>query len=85
MLYTLQGAYPRSLGCSACMWIYDRSCDARLVQSLTYGYLPSAEHCHCPLTSTHFRPTEGRRLSQPKWLVIIYRGCIRVNGHASQY
>jgi len=40
----------RSLGRSACRrWIYDRSCDARLVHSQTYGYLPRAEHCNCPL------------------------------------
>jgi len=56
--YTLQkckwGAYLPSLGSSACRWIYDRSCDARLVQSQTYGYLPSTEHCHCPLTSSYF-------------------------------
>jgi len=52
-LYTLQeckwGAHLPSLGRSACRWIYYRSCDARLVQSQTYGYLPSAEHCQCPL------------------------------------
>ena len=62
VLYTLQeckwGAHLPSLGNSACRWIYDRSCDARLVQSQTSGYLPSAEHCHCPFTSTYF-PSHG--------------------------
>jgi len=38
-----------SVGHSASRWIYDRSCDAPLVQSQTYGYLPSAVHCRCPL------------------------------------
>jgi len=48
------GAHLPALGHSAWSWIYDRSCDAQLVQSQTYGYLPSAEHCYCPLTSTYF-------------------------------
>jgi len=43
------GAHLPSLGHSACRWIYARSCDARLVQRQTYGYLPSAEHWQCRL------------------------------------
>jgi len=73
IVYTLQeckwGAHLPALGRSACRWIYDRSCDAQLVQSQAYGYLPSAKHCHCPLTSTYFHSQWGRRLSQPSgWL-----------------
>jgi len=64
------GADLPCLGRSACRWIYDRSCDARLVQSQTYGYLPSVEHCHCPLTSTYFNShwgleARGRRAMSP--------------------
>ena len=63
------GAQLPALGHSACRWIYGRSCDARLMQSQTYGYLASAEHCHCPLTSSYFHSQWGRRLSQPSiWL-----------------
>ena len=49
------GAHLPSLGHSAWRWIYYRSCDARLVQRQTYGYLPSTHHCHWPLISTYFR------------------------------
>jgi len=42
VLYTLQeckwGAHLPSLGRSACRWIYDRCCDARLVQCQTFPY-----------------------------------------------
>jgi len=46
----------------------------------TYGYLLSCRALLLPLAGTHFpsHPTEGRRLSGPKWLVT-YQGCISVN------
>jgi len=77
------GAPFPSLGRSACRSIYDRSCDARLVQSQTYGYLPSAENCHCTLISTYFHSHWGQEAEWARWLVT-YRGCILVNCHASQ-
>jgi len=54
VLFTLQeckwGAHLPALGRSACRWIYDRSCDAPLVQGQTFP----VQSEHCPLTSTYF-------------------------------
>jgi len=86
--HTLKGAQK---GCSSLL-LKPLITQADIPQSVMHGQrdagptvtFPAAEHCHCPLTDTHFLPHRWWRLSWPEWLAT-YQYSIPANGHPSQY